>query len=80
MLNCFYGIFDNYIDKYDVYKVEMIGDVYMVVLGFLEKNGYCYVIEIFLMVLYLVEFMESFCFGFDGEWDFCVRIGIYIGE
>lgn len=58
----------------------MIGDVYMVVLGLLEKNGYNYVIEVFLMVFYLVEFMKSVYFGFDDGRDFSVRIGIYMGE
>lgn len=80
MLNRLYGIFDNHIDKYDVYKVETIGDAYMVVSGLPEKNGHRHVTEIALMALHLVELMESLRFGSDGERDLCVRIGIHTGE
>lgn len=80
MLNRLYGIFDNHIDKYDVYKVETIGDAYMVVSGLPEKNGHRHVTEISLMALHLVELMESLRFGSDGERDLCVRIGIHTGE
>ena len=80
MLNRLYGIFDNHIDKYDVYKVETIGDAYMVVSGLPEKNGRRHVTEIALMALHLVELMESLRFGSDGERDLCVRIGIHTGE
>lgn len=80
MLNRLYGIFDNHIDKYDVYKVETIGDAYMVVSGLPEKNGHRHVTEIALMALNLVELMESFRFGSDGDRDLCVRIGIHTGK
>ncbi|XP_067022776.1 uncharacterized protein [Acropora muricata] len=79
MLNRLYGLFDSNLDRYDVYKVETIGDAYMVVSGLPRRNGYNHVAEIAMMALHLVEQMESLRSGTGGENELCVRIGIHTG-
>lgn len=79
ILNRLYEVFDNHIDKYDVYKVETIGDAYMVVSGLPERNGHAHVVEIALMALHLLELMDNVRSGSINESDLSVRIGIHTG-
>lgn len=61
--------------------MEIIGDVYMVVLGLLIRNGYNYVVEIVGMVFYLIEGVKwdfKVLYRFDYKIELCV--GIYSGK
>lgn len=54
-LNSIYKVFDERIECYDVYKVETIGDSYMVASGLPVKNGNKHASEIATMALDLLD-------------------------
>ncbi|XP_063884775.1 atrial natriuretic peptide receptor 2-like [Scylla paramamosain] len=59
LLNSQYRVFDSRLEKYDVYKVETIGDAYMVVSGLPRRNGQRHVVEISCLALDLRHAVQA---------------------
>ncbi|KAK9515868.1 hypothetical protein VZT92_026470 [Zoarces viviparus] len=79
MLNNLYMCFDTRIDSYDVYKVETIGDAYMVVSGLPERNGDRHADEIAKMALDLVAAVRQVSIPHMPNHRLQLRAGIHTG-
>ena len=80
MLDAVYGIFDERINRYDVYKVETIGDAYMVVSGLPERNGDQHADQIARMAFDFLEAVDKIDLPQFTIGRLSIRIGINTGE
>ncbi|CAK6975175.1 guanylyl cyclase C [Scomber scombrus] len=79
MLNNIYKNFDSILDHHDVYKVETIGDAYMVASGLPKRNGDRHAVDIAHMALDILAFVGTFELQHLPGIPLWIRIGVHSG-
>ncbi|XP_002742255.1 uncharacterized protein LOC100378048 [Saccoglossus kowalevskii] len=80
MLNVLYEYIDVRIESWDVYKVETIGDAYMMVSGLPKRNGSRHSSEIAAMALHIMDTIAEFRIPHLPGRRIRLRIGIHTGS
>ncbi|CAD5229509.1 unnamed protein product [Bursaphelenchus okinawaensis] len=80
MLNTVYTGFDDIIAKHKAYKVETIGDAYMVVSGIPQENGTRHLMNLSDVSLEIMVFLKTYVIPHRKDKTMVIRIGLHTGQ